>query len=488
MANQHRLDKLEKIIEMDVDPFPAKYEITGCAKEIHDKYDSLEIGEDSGDVEYSVAGRIVQARGMGKVSFINLLDRTGKIQAFFRQNDLGKEEYAQVKLFDVGDIIGVKGKVFKTKTGEVTIYVKTFQLLTKSMNDLPEKWHGMTDHEQRYRRRYVDLISNRDVFDLFVKRSEFVKYFRTFLDESEFLEVETPVLESVTGGAEAKAFITKHNTLEIDLFMRISLELHLKRLMVGGYERVYEIGKVFRNEGMSTQHLQEFTLLEFYYGYIDYEQLMDFVQKMYQYVIEKTFGTLEIEYQGQKLNFAGDFPKIDYVEVIKEKTGVDILKEDTKEKLLKAIEDKGLKVEVEKSAGRGRIIDQFYKLYVRTELIQPCFLINHPTVISPLAKKHRDNPDLTQRFQVLMAGTEVGNGFSELNDPIDQRERFEAQMKLRDAGDEEAQMLDENFIDALEIGMPPTSGFGVGIDRFFMILANQESIREVVFFPTMRPE
>ena len=486
MPSEHKLEKLNKIIESGIDPYPSKFEITGYAKDLQAEYKGLEIGG-KGEDKFSVAGRIMQLRGMGKVSFMNILDKTGIIQAFFRKNDLG-DGYEQVKLLEVGDIIGVTGIIFKTKTGEITVYVETFELLTKSLQDLPEKYHGLKDQETRLRRRYVDLVSNREAFDLFIKRSEFIRNMRRFLDDNAFLEVETPVLEMVPGGAEARPFITKHNTLDIEMYLRISLELHLKRLMVGGYERVYELGKVFRNEGMSTQHLQEFTLLEFYFGYINYEQLMEFVKEFYQTVIEQTFGKLQFEFEGQMLDFSGDWERIDYCEIIKEKTGVDILVENTKEKLLAAIKNHGLSIEIEPKAGRGRIIDQFYKKYVRTSLIQPCFLINHPTVISPLAKKHTDNPELTQRFQILIAGSEVGNGFSELNDPIDQRERFEAQMKLRDEGDDEAQMLDENFIDALEIGMPPTSGFGVGIDRLLMMLTNQSSIREVVLFPTMRPD
>ena len=331
------------------------------------------------------------------------------------------------------------------------------------------------------------MVSNREVFEFFLKRTEFVKNIRKFMDKNGFMEVETPVLENTTGGAEARPFITHHNTLDFDLYMRISLELHLKRLMVGGFERVYEIGKVFRNEGMSSEHLQEFTLLEFYYGYIDYEELMKFVQEMYQTTIQETFGTLKVKYGDEVLNFGGNWKKIDYVDIVKKETGIDILKEDTKEKLLKAIKSKSLSIDIEKFAGRGRVIDQLYKKYVRPKLIQPCFLINHPVVISPLAKKQEKNPELTERFQILIAGSEVGNGFSELNDPIDQRKRFEEQAALREGGDDEAQMLDENFIEALEIGMPPTSGFGVGIDRLLMILTNQPTIRDVVLFPTMKP-
>lgn len=487
MANEFKLDKLAKIKEAGINPYPAKFEITAYAKDIKAKYEKLEIGA-SVENEYSVAGRIMQYRGMGKVTFINIQDKTDIIQVFFRANDLGAEEYEKLKLFDIGDIIGVTGIIFKTKTGEITIFVKKFTLLTKSLEEMPEKWHGLTDLELRFRRRYVDLITNKNAFDLFIKRTQFIKNIRKFLDDNDFLEVETPVLEMIPGGADARPFITKHNTLDINMFLRISLELHLKRLIVGGYERVYEIGKVFRNEGMSTEHLQEFTLLELYYGYIDYNQLMDFIRKFYQTVILETFGTLEFQFGAYKLDFSGVWEKIDYVTIVEQKTGINVIEKDTKPKLVNAINKQNLQLDVEPNAGIGRIIDQLYKKYVRPEIIQPCFLVNHPVVISPLAKKHEDKPELTQRFQILIAGSEMGNGFSELNDPLDQRQRFETQMKLREAGDDEAQMLDENFLDALEIGMPPTSGFGLGIDRLFMALTNNENIREVVLFPNMKPE
>ena len=487
MINPIKKEKLKVFQEKGINCFPTSFEVSHKGEAIKEAYKDLEKGEHTNDV-VSIAGRIMQKRVMGKASFIQLQDRTGRIQCYFQRDVLGDEEYKIFKKLDYGDIIGVKGSIFKTNTGEITIKVESFKLLTKNLADLPEKWHGLKDQELRYRKRFIDLIVNREVFNMFMLRTKFVNLMRKFLVDNEFLEVETPVLEMVPGGAEAKPFITHHNTLDIDLYMRISLELHLKRLMVGGYERVFEIGKVFRNEGMSTQHLQEFTLLEFYYGYINYEQLMKFVQEMYKYVIKNAFGTLKIKYQDYELNFEGEWPKVDYVSIVKEKTGIDILKENTKEKLEKAINDNGLSIDIEPNAGRGRMIDQLYKKYVRPEIIQPTFLINHPVVISPLSKRKEDNKELTERFQILIVGSEVGNGFSELNDPIDQRKRFEEQVKLREAGDEEAQMLDENFLEALEIGMPPTSGFGVGIDRLFMILANQPSIRDVVLFPMMKPE
>jgi len=487
MINKTKKEKLDRIYEKRINPYPNKFDVDSYSREIKEKFKDIEKGEHTKE-KFSIAGRLMQNRIMGKAAFMHLLDSEGRIQIYFRQDDIGKEEYKKIKLLDIGDIIGVKGIVFKTKTGEVTIHVDSFQLLTKSLAQLPEKWHGLKDQELRYRKRYIDLISNRDVFNLFIKKTEFIKNIRKFLDEKNFMEVETPVLEAVPGGADAKPFITHHNTLDIDFYLRISLELHLKRLIVGGYDRVYEIGKVFRNEGMSTQHLQEFTLLEFYAAYMDYNDLMDFTEEFFKTIIKQTFGTLKIKFQNREINFEGKWPKIDYTKIIKEKTGIDLNRENTKEKLIKAIKEKHLKLDIDENLGRGRIMDQLYKEYIRPHLFQPCFLINHPIDISPLAKKHKDNPKLTQRLQMVVAGAEIVNAFSELNDPIDQRERFEEQMKLREAGDEEAQMIDEDFIEALEIGLPPTGGFGMGIDRFFSILTDQDTVREVVLFPMMKPE
>ena len=484
MIDSSKFQKLNNLYDQGINPFPNKFKKKHFAKDIVSKYSKLKDGEHTKNT-VSVAGRIMTTRVMGKAAFFTLQDQSGKIQLFGSKDNL--KNYNLLKKLDRGDIVGVKGIVFKTKRGEVSIDVKSYDLLTKSLANLPEKWKGLVDQELRYRKRFTDLVANREVFELFLKRTEFTKNLRTFMDKNGFMEVETPVLENTTGGAEAKPFITYHNTLDFDLYMRISLELHLKRLMVGGFERVYELGKVFRNEGMSPEHLQEFTLLEFYYGYIDYEELMKFVQDMYQTTIKETFGNLKIKYKDEVLNFGGNWKKIDYVDIVKKETGIDILKENTKEKLVKAIKTKKLKVDYEKFAGRGRVIDQLYKAYVRPKLVQPCFLINHPVVISPLAKKQEKNPELTERFQILIAGSEIGNGFSELNDPIDQKERFKEQASLRESGDEEAQMMDENFIEALEIGMPPTSGFGVGIDRLLMILMDQPTIRDVVLFPTMKP-
>jgi len=487
MINKIKKEKLDRIYEKGIDPYPSVFKVDSDSKEIKTKFKDLEKGEHTKE-KFSIAGRIMQNRPMGKACFMNLLDKEGKIQLYFRQDDIGKEEYKKLKLLDIGDIIGVKGTAFKTKTGEITIHVDSFQILTKSLAQLPEKWHGLKDQEIRYRKRYIDLISNRDVFDFFITRAKFITNLRKFLDENKFLEVETPVLEQVPGGADAKPFITHHNTLDMDMFLRISLELHLKRLIVGGYDRVYEIGKVFRNEGLSTQHLQEFTSLEFYAAYMDYNELMDFTEKFLQTVIKQTFNTLKTSYSNKTIDFSTKWKKIDYTEIMKKETGIDLNKEDTKEKLISAIRKKGLKIDIDENLGRGRIMDQLYKQYVRPKLIQPCFLINHPIDISPLAKKHKDNPKLTQRFQLLVAGSEIVNAFTELNDPIDQKERFEEQMKLREAGDDEAQMMDQDFVEALEIGLPPTAGFGLGIDRLLAIITDQPTVRDVVLFPMMKPE
>ncbi len=478
---QARLDKLNKIKETGINPYPAKCERTHIIKQAFDNFDVFSKTEK----KIILAGRIRMIRAHGGLTFANIEDQSGQIQLFFKRDEIGKEKYAMLKNLDMGDFIEVKGVLFTTKRGEQTLNVEESKILTKSLLPLPEKWYGLQDEEIRYRKRYLDLVMNKDVRNLFIKRTEFINNIREYLNNNNYLEVETPALENIPGGADAEPFLTHHNKLDIDLYLRISLELHLKRLMVGGFEKIYEIGKVFRNEGISTQHLQEFTMLEFYWAYADYEKLMDFTEDFYTTIIKKTFGTLEIEHQGQILNFKAPWPRIDFREIVLEESGIDIDKYPTKKDMQGVLKEKGIKVD--SKAGRGKLIDQLYKKLVRPKLIQPAFLINHPLDISPLAKKKDDDQTKTQRFQVLIAGAEVGNAFSELNDPIDQRERFKAQDKLRAEGDEEAQMTDEDFVEALEYGMPPTAGFGVGIDRLFMILANQENIRDTVFFPMMRP-
>ena len=477
---QARIDKLNKIKKAGIDPYPAKCERTHIIKQVLDNFDKFFKAEK----ELVLAGRIRMIRAHGGLTFANIEDQSGQIQLFFKRDEIGKEKYETLKNLDVGDFIEVKGILFTTKRGERTLNINECKILTKSLLPLPEKWHGLQDEEIRYRKRYLDLVMNKDIKNLFVKRTEFINNIREYLNGNNYLEVETPVLEKIPGGADAEPFITHHNKLDIDLYLRISLELHLKRLMVGGFEKIYEIGKVFRNEGISTQHLQEFTMLEFYWAYADYEKLMNFTEDFYTTIIKETFGTLKIEHQKHILNFKAPWPRIDFREIVLQESGVDIDKYPTKKDMQGALKEKGIKIDLK--AGRGRLIDQLYKKLVRPKLIQPSFLINHPLDISPLAKKKDNDRTKTQRFQVLIAGAEVGNAFSELNDSIDQRERFEMQDKLRAEGDKEAQMMDEDFVEALEYGMPPTAGFGVGIDRLFMILANQENIRDTVFFPMMR--
>ncbi|MBW6440917.1 lysine--tRNA ligase [Patescibacteria group bacterium] len=479
---QVRLNKLDKIYEAGIEPYPAKSSRTHNIKHALENFDELSKSEE----KITVAGRVRTIRVHGALTFVDLEDQSGRMQLFFRKDDIDEAKYEMLVNLDMGDFLQAEGILFTTKRGEQTLAIKDYNILTKSLLPLPEKWHGLQDEELRYRKRYLDLLMNKDTKDLFIKRTEFTNNTRKFLNDHGYLEVETPVLEAIPGGADAEPFLTHHNKLDIDLYLRISLELHLKRLLVGGFEKIYEIGKVFRNEGMSTQHLQEFTMLEFYWAYADYEDLMIFVENFYMDIIQKTFGTLKIKYKDTVLNFKAPWPRIDYREVVLQESGVDIDLYPTKEDMQKIVAQKGIKVDPK--AGRGRLIDQLYKKLVRPKLIQPSFLINQPLDISPLAKKKDDDKTKVQRIQVLIATAEVGNGFSELNNPIDQRERFEAQDKLRAEGDDEAQMMDEDFIEALEYGMPPTAGFGVGIDRLFMILTNQESIRDVVFFPTMRPK
>lgn len=479
-----RRNKLKDLRDKNINPYPSKTNRTAKIGDLQEKYKELENGAEL-EEPYEVTGRVYAWRTGGKVTFVDIRDESGKMQLFVSLNKIGQDVYEDLKLFDIGDIITAYGNIKRTNRGELSLHVERLSILSKSLRPLPEKYHGLTDKEMIYRKRYLDLIMNESSRELFKKRSQFIKEIRNFMDEQGFMEVETPVLEHIPGGADARPFITHHNTLDIDLYLRISLELHLKRLIVGGYEKVYEIGRVFRNEGMSTQHLQEFTLMEFYWAYSDYNDLMDLTEKLYTTVMQKVFGTVKFEYQGEVLDFTAPWPRIDYRQVILDKAGIDLDDYPTVESLIPVLKEKGLVPDTK--LGRGRLIDQLFKKFVRPHLMQPAFLINHPLDISPLAKKQEDNPSYVQRFQVLFAGAEVGNGFTELNDPIDQKGRFDEQSALRDKGDDEAHMTDNDFIEALEYGMPPTGGFGVGIDRFLSILTNSETIRDVVFFPTMKP-
>lgn len=477
-----RTEKLHDLRKEKVDPYPTQAKRTHTTEQATKNFETLEKDQ----TEIRLTGRLRTMRAHGALTFADLEDESGKFQLFFHKDKLGEEKYDFLRFLDIGDFVEVTGPVFVTKKGQQTLAVKNCRMLTKSLLPLPEKWHGLNDEETRYRKRYLDLLMNNEVKNLFKQRALFTTHIREFLADQGFTEVETPVLESVPGGAEAEPFITHHNKLDTDFYLRISLELHLKRLLVGGFEKIYEIGRVFRNEGLSTQHLQEFTLLEFYWAYANYEDLMKLVEEFYTTIIKKTFGTLQIPYRGDILNFTTPWPRVDYQKLLLEKGGFDLNDYEAIEDLRQLAKEKGLKIDPR--AGRGRVIDQIYKKMVRPELVQPCFLINHPLDVSPLAKKMAGDPRRVERMQVVIAGAEVGNGFSELNDPLDQRERFLKQEALRQAGDKEAQMIDEDFLEALEYGMPPTAGFGVGIDRLFMILTDQASIRDTVFFPMMKPK
>jgi len=468
-----RLEKLEKIRRLGIDPYPAKTIRKDDLASARQK-----IGE-----KVSVAGRIMAIRGHGGIQFLDLLDETGKIQLVFKQEDLDKTGNELLPLLDLGDFIDASGKVFKTNAGEISIQVEAFNLLAKSLRPLPSHWYGLKDVEERFRQRYLDLIMNPEIKDLFVKKSKFWSAVRQYLLKEGFLEVETPVLEVVPGGADARPFVTHHWALDTDFYLRISLELHLKRLVVGGFEKVFEVGRIFRNEGIDAEHLQDYTQMEFYWAYNDYQGLMDFLEKFYRYVVTETTGGLVTNRDGQKIDWGKKWERIDFVEIFKEKVGLSLL-EATKEELWEKAESLGLKPE--KFLGEGRLVDLIYKKVIRPTITGPAFLINLPVEISPLAKRQPDKPKLTQRLLVMAGGTELGNGFSELNDPVDQKNRFLAQQKLRDAGDQEAQMYDEDFIRALEYGMPPTAGFGWS-ERLFAFLMDKP-IREVVFFPPMKPE
>ena len=476
-----RREKLEKLQKEGKDPFAiTKYKKTHTSKQIIDHYDELE-GQ-----EVTVAGRMMAKRIMGKASFCHIQDGEGKIQSYVSINDLGEESYQQFKEDDIGDIIGIKGFVFKTKTGEISIHAKEVTLLSKSLRPLPEKYHGLKDTELRYRQRYVDLIMNPEVRDTFIIRSKIISKIRRILDEKGYLEVETPILNTISGGATAKPFITHHNTLDMDMYLRIATELNLKRLIVGGYEKVYEIGRIFRNEGMDIRHNPEFTTIEFYAAYQDYHDMMDICEEIFVGTAKEVLGTTKITYQGMDIDLTPSWKRITMIDSIKEVTGVDFNTIQTDEEAVKLARERGLEVDPIKET-RGDVISLFFDEYVEKTLIQPTFIYEYPVEISPLAKRSKMDPRLTERFELFIGGREYGNAFSELNDPIDQYERFKKQVEAREAGDEEAGMMDEDFVMALEYGMPPTGGIGIGIDRLIMLLTDSASIRDVLLFPTMKP-
>ena len=475
-----RYEKLERPQAEGKDPFQiVKYDVTHHSDEIRDNFDKLE------GKEVSIAGRLMSKRIMGKASFCNVQDRNGNMQSYVSKNDIGEEDYAEFKKYDIGDIVGIKGTVFKTKTGEISVHATEVTLLTKSLQILPEKYHGLKDQEIRYRQRYTDLIVNPEVKDTFLKRSAIIKEIRKFLDNRGFLEVETPVLQTIPGGASARPFITHHNTLDIDMYLRIALELPLKRLIVGGLERVYEIGRVFRNEGMSIRHNPEFTELELYQAFTDYKGMMELTESLFKTVAQNVLGKTTVTYGGHEIDLGKDFDRLTMVDAVKKYAGVDFDEIPDTETAKKIADEKH--VEYQKHHTKGDILNLFFEEFVEENLIQPTFIMDYPVEISPLTKRKPENPDYTERFELFIVGREYGNAYSELNDPIDQRKRFEHQESLRAAGDDEANMIDEDFMTALEFGMPPTGGLGIGVDRMVMLLTESVSIRDVLFFPTMRP-
>ena len=477
---QVRKEKLDKLMQEGKNPFEiTKFNRTHTTKDIIEKYDELE-GKD-----VTVAGRIMGKRIMGKASFCHIQDGEGKIQSYVSINELGEESYKEFKEDDIGDIIGITGFVFKTKTGEISIHAKEVKLLTKSLKPLPEKFHGLKDTDLRYRQRYVDLIVNPEVKDTFIKRSMIIKELRNILDEKGYLEVETPILNNLITGDAARPFVTHHNTLDMDMYLRIAPELNLKRLIVGGFEKVYEICKNFRNEGMDIKHNPEFTNVELYAAYEDYNDMMNITEEIITRLCMKVNGTLKINYQGTDINLEAPWRRITMIDAIKEVTGIDFNNIKTDEEAIKIAKEKNVELEEGKTT-RGHIINEFFETFVEETLIQPTFIMDYPIEVSPLTKKKKDNPSLTERFELFIGGREYGNAYSELNDPIDQYERLKKQAEARAKGDEEAGMMDEDFVNALEIGLPPTGGLGIGLDRLIMLLTDSSSIRDVLLFPTMK--
>ena len=477
-----RREKLEKLRNEDKDPYEiTKFNRTHTSKEIKDNYDELE-GKD-----VTIAGRIMAKRIMGKASFCHIQDSNGKIQSYVSINELGEESYKAFKEDDIGDIIGITGFVFKTKTGEISIHAKEVTLLSKSLRPLPEKFHGLKDTDLRYRQRYVDLIVNPEVKETFILRSKIINNIRKILEQKGYLEVETPILNTISGGATARPFITHHNTLDIDMYLRIALELNLKRLIVGGYDKVFELGRVFRNEGMDIRHNPEFTMLELYAAYEDYNDMMNITEEIFSNTAKEVLGTTTVTYQGQEINLAPGWKRISMIDSIKEVTGIDFNQINTDEEAVALAREKNIKIPDATKETRGDVISLFFDEFVEKTLIQPTFIYDYPVDISPLAKKSKKDKRLTERFEVFIGGREYGNAFSELNDPIDQYERFKKQVEARNAGDDEAGMMDEDYIQALEIGLPPTGGLGIGIDRLVMLLTDAASVRDVLLFPTMKP-
>ncbi len=482
---EQRIKKLQELRESGIEPYGSSFYAEDHASDILNKYHNVpkEILE-SDFISCSLAGRIVSMRSFGKAAFAHIQDATGKMQVYFKK-DILAEKYNLIKKLDIGDIIGLTGKLFRTKTNELTVEVEDFTLLTKSLRPLPEKWHGLRDIETRYRQRYVDLIVNPEVKQIFIKKSMIIKAIRDFLESSGFIEVETPMMHQIPGGATARPFKTHHNALGIDLYLRIAPELYLKRLLVGGYERVYELNRNFRNEGISTKHNPEFTMLEFYIAYRDYKFLMSYTEELLTYVVEKTLGTLKVPYGEHLIDFTPPWPRVSMFDALKNKGVPEEVFNDIDKARAWAMAQ-GIKMEEHLTC--GKILDEIFKEKVEPHLIQPIFIIDHPVELSPLAKRKSDNPALTERFELFIASREIANAFSELNDPIEQNQRFLEQLEAKVKGDEEAHLMDEDFVRALEYGMPPAAGEGIGIDRLVMLLVNSQSIRDVILFPQLKPE
>ena len=477
-----RREKLEELEKNGQNPFNiTKFNVTNTSGEIKEKYEEFE------QKDVTIAGRMIAKRIMGKASFCTIQDSTGKIQSYVSTNDLGEESYKAFKKFDIGDIIGITGFVFKTRTEEISVHATEVTLLSKSLRPLPEKFHGLKDPDLRYRQRYTDLIVNPEVKETFIIRSKIISNIRKILEEKGYLEVETPILNTISGGATARPFITHHNALNIDMYLRIALELNLKRLIVGGFDKVFELGRSFRNEGMDIRHNPEFTMLELYAAYEDYNDMMNLTEELFSRTAKDVLGTTTITYQGQEINLAPGWKRITMIDAIKEVTNIDFNEINSDEEAVKLAKEHNIEIPDKIKETRGDIISLFFDEYVEKTLIQPTFIYDYPVEISPLAKKKKEDTRLTERFEVFIGGREYGNAFSELNDPIDQYERFKKQVEARNAGDEEAGMMDEDYIQALEIGLPPTGGLGIGIDRLVMLLTDSASIRDVLLFPTMKP-
>lgn len=475
---QIRREKLDSLIEQGISPYGERFERTHLTKDIIDDFNQLE------DTETVIAGRVMSLRTHGKASFADLADASGRIQLYIRIDKVGEDTYELFKKIDIGDIIGVRGRIFRTRRGEISVEILSLKMMAKSLRPLPDKWHGLKDVELRYRQRYVDLMVNPDVRRVFETRSRIIQVLRDFLLARGFLEVETPMLNVIAGGANARPFITHHNALDMDLYMRIAPELYLKRLLVGGFEKVFEIGKNFRNEGISTKHNPEYTSVEIYQAYADMNDMMKMTEELFAHIAVELLGTTEIEFDNHNISLAPPWPRIPMLEAVKQFSGVDLTGLDAKS-ARQAAREKGLQVEA--NASYGSVLEELFDKYVEPNLIQPVFITEHPVEVSPLAKRKKDNPQLTERFEPFIVTWEMANGFSELNDPIDQRERFVKQVQQRESGDEEAHMMDEDYVTALEYGMPPAGGLGIGIDRLVMLMTNSLSIRDVLLFPHMRP-